>query len=111
MDAGFVKVDGLAVTDFEGGVRGGTAPPALGISFRAWTTAAIGQINVGKSDIGNSSDVVAADVGCQCRLAANLRKMDSADRGGAFYFKIVGVVQFQIQKTFDVQLEIREGDV
>ena len=42
MDAGFVEVDGLAVTDFEGCVRGGTAPPALGISFRAWTTAAIG---------------------------------------------------------------------
>ncbi len=51
MDSGFVEVDGLTVTDFEGGVRRGTAPPAFGVSIRAWTTAAIGQIDVGKSDV------------------------------------------------------------
>ena len=72
MDSGFVEVNELAVTDFEGGVRGRTAPPALGVSFRAWTTTAVGQINVGKSDIGDGSDIVAVDVGCQRRLAANL---------------------------------------
>ena len=51
MDSCFIKVDGLAVTDFEGGVRGGTAPPAFGVSVWAWATAAIGQIDVGKSDV------------------------------------------------------------
>ena len=72
MNSGFVEVNGLAVTDFECGVRGGTAPPAFGVSIRTWTTTTIGQIDVGKSDVGNSSDVVAMDVGCQRRLAANL---------------------------------------
>ena len=60
------------------------------------------------------------NVGGQRRLAANLREMDPADGGGAFYFKIGGgafdfkivvVVQLQIQEAFDVQLEIGEGDV
>ena len=51
------------------------------------------------------------NVGGQRRLAANLREMDPADGGGAFYFKIVVVVQLQIQEAFDVQLEIGEGDV
>ncbi len=79
MDAGFVKVDGLAVFDFEGGICGGAAPPAFGVPFGAWTTTAVGQIDVGKSDVGNGSDIVAVDVGRQCRFAANLRKMDSAN--------------------------------
>ena len=51
------------------------------------------------------------NVGGQRRLAANLREMDPADGGGAFYFKIVVVVQLQIQEAFDIQLEIGEGDV
>ena len=111
MDSGFVEVNGLAVTDFESGICGGTAPPAFGVSIWAWTTTAVCQINVGKSDVGDGSDIVAVDVGCQRRLAANLRKMDSADRGRAWKFEIVRVIQLQIQKAFDVQLEIREGDV
>ncbi len=111
MDADFVEIDGLAVFDFEGGVRGGTAPPAFGVSVGAWATAAVGQIDVGKVDVGDGSDVVAVDVGRQRRLAADLREMDPADGGGAFDFKIVVVVQLQIQEAFDVQLEIREGDV
>lgn len=111
MDANFVKIDGLAVFDFEGGVRGGAAPPAFGVSVGAWAAAAVSQIDVGKVDVGDSSDVVAMDVGCQRRLAADLREMDPADGGGAFDFKIVVVVQFQIQETFDIQLEVGEGDV
>ena len=51
MDSGFIEVDGLAVTDFKSGVRRGTAPPAFGVSIGTWTTAAIGQIDVGKVDI------------------------------------------------------------
>ncbi len=37
--------------------------------------------------------------------------MNSADGGRAWNFKIVRVVQLQIQEAFDVQLEICEGDV
>ena len=37
--------------------------------------------------------------------------MDSADGGRAWKFKIIRIVQLQIQKAFDIQLEIREGDV
>ena len=111
MDADFVEIDGLAVFDFEGGVRGGTSPPAFGVSVGAWATAAVGQIDVGKVDVGDGSDVVAMDVGRQRRLAADLREMDPADGGGAFDFKIVVIVQFQIQEAFDVQLEVGEGDV
>lgn len=51
MDADFVEIDGLAVFDFEGGVRGGTAPPAFGVSVGAWAGAAVGQIDVGKVDV------------------------------------------------------------
>ena len=51
MDADFVEIDGLAVFDFEGGVRGGAAPPAFGVSVGAWSAAAVGQIDVGKVDI------------------------------------------------------------
>ena len=51
MDADFVEIDGLAVFDFEGGVRGGAAPPAFGVSVGAWAAAAVGQIDVGKVDI------------------------------------------------------------
>ena len=51
MDADFVKVDGLAVFDFEGGVRGGTSPPPFGVSVGAWAAAAVSQIDVGKVDV------------------------------------------------------------
>ena len=37
--------------------------------------------------------------------------MDSADGSRAWKFKIIRVIQLQIQEAFDVQLEIREGDV